>query len=212
MNMNMVPKDGGNQFSRQLQRRGDEQQLPDRQHQRRAARPRADRGQQDPEDLRRRRRLRRSDPQGQAVVLRRGPVVGERRGARRRLLQREPGGVLATQPLGGEPADLRPTRPGRRSTIATRRTRALRLTWQATTKQKIAFNGSVQDYCWCYSYFITNPEAAWDFHVYPNNNWMVTWTYPATNRLLFQAGARCGRIGSSTACHPRPGDAHSGAR
>jgi hypothetical protein len=65
---------------------------------------------------------------------------------------------------------------------------ALRLTYQATSKQKFAFNGNVQDYCWCYSYFITNPEAAWDFHVYPNNNWMATWTYPATNRLLFQAG------------------------
>jgi hypothetical protein len=66
---------------------------------------------------------------------------------------------------------------------------SLRLTYQATEKQKFAFNGNVQDYCWCYSYFITNPEAAWHFHVYPNNNWMATWTYPATNRLLFQAGA-----------------------
>ena len=66
---------------------------------------------------------------------------------------------------------------------------ALRLTWQATSKQKIALNGNVQNYCWCYSYFITNPEAAWDFQVYPNNNWMATWSYPATNRLLFQAGA-----------------------
>ena len=56
------------------------------------------------------------------------------------------------------------------------------------SKQKLAFNGNVQDYCWCYSYFITNPEAAWDFHVYPNNNWMTTWSYAATNRVLFQAG------------------------
>ena len=66
---------------------------------------------------------------------------------------------------------------------------SLRLTWQATAKQKFNFNGSLQDYCWCYSYFITNPEAAWDFHVHPSNNWMATWSYPATNRLLFQAGA-----------------------
>lgn len=65
---------------------------------------------------------------------------------------------------------------------------ALRLTLQATPKQKIALNGNVQDYCWCYSYFITNPEAAWDFQVFPNNNWMATWSYPATNKLLFQAG------------------------
>ena len=57
-----------------------------------------------------------------------------------------------------------------------------------TSKQKLALNGGVQSYCWCYSYFITNPEAAWDFHVYPSNNWMATWSYPMTNRLLIQAG------------------------
>lgn len=66
---------------------------------------------------------------------------------------------------------------------------SLRLTWQATPKQKFAFSGNVQDYCWCYSFFITNPEAAWDFHVYPNNNWMATWSYPVRTRLLFEAGA-----------------------
>ncbi|MEQ1871776.1 MAG: hypothetical protein ABL961_17300, partial [Vicinamibacterales bacterium] len=65
---------------------------------------------------------------------------------------------------------------------------ALRLTWQANAKNKIAINADVQDYCWCYSYFINNPEAAWDFHVYPNNNWMATWNYTATNRLLIQGG------------------------
>ena len=65
---------------------------------------------------------------------------------------------------------------------------ALRLTWQINSKNKITFNGDVQDYCWCYSYFITNPEAAWDFRVYPNNNWMTTWNYTATNRLLIQGG------------------------
>src|SRR5262245_10288007 len=31
----------------------------------------------------------------------------------------------------------------------------LRLTWQATQKQKLNLNGGVQSYCWCYSYFIT---------------------------------------------------------
>jgi hypothetical protein len=65
---------------------------------------------------------------------------------------------------------------------------SLRLTWQLTSKQKLNLNGGVQAYCWCYSYFITNPEAAWDFHVYPSNNWMATWSYPLTNRLLIQAG------------------------
>ena len=66
---------------------------------------------------------------------------------------------------------------------------ALRLTGQINSKNKISLYGGVQNYCWCYSYFITNPEAAWDFHVYPNNNWMATWNYTATNRLLIQGGA-----------------------
>ena len=66
---------------------------------------------------------------------------------------------------------------------------ALRLTWQVNQKNKISLYGGVQDYCWCYSYFITNPEAAWDFRVYPNNNWMATWNYTASSKLLFTGGA-----------------------
>ncbi len=65
----------------------------------------------------------------------------------------------------------------------------------------------MQDYCWCYSYFITNPEAAWDFHVYPNNNWMATWTYPATNRLLFQAGVSLRQDRQFNGVPPETGDA-----
>jgi hypothetical protein len=84
---------------------------------------------------------------------------------------------------------------------------ALRLTYQVTSKQKIALNGNVQDYCWCYSYFITNPEAAWDFHVYPNNNWMATWSYPATNRLLFQAGVSLRQDRQYNGVPPETGDA-----
>ena len=84
---------------------------------------------------------------------------------------------------------------------------ALRLTWQATPKQKIAFNGNVQDYCWCYSYFITNAEAAWDFHVYPNNNWMTTWSYAASNRLLFQAGVSLRQDRQENGVPPETGDA-----
>jgi hypothetical protein len=66
---------------------------------------------------------------------------------------------------------------------------ALRLTWQANPKNKVAFYGDVQNYCWCNAYFTTNQEASWDFHVYPNNNWMVTWTNTATNKLLITGGA-----------------------
>ena len=84
---------------------------------------------------------------------------------------------------------------------------ALRLTWQATSKQKIAFNGNMQDYCWCYSYFITNAEAAWDFHVYPNNNWMATWSYAASNKLLFQAGVSLRQDRQENGVPPETGDA-----
>jgi hypothetical protein len=66
---------------------------------------------------------------------------------------------------------------------------ALRLTWQVNPKNKVSLYGGVQNYCWCYSFYITNPEAAWDFQVYPNNNWMATWNYTATSKLLIQGGA-----------------------
>ena len=65
---------------------------------------------------------------------------------------------------------------------------AVRLTWQANAKNKIAFYGDMQDYCWCNAYFTTNQEASWDFHVRPNNNWMGTWTSPVTNKLLVTGG------------------------
>ena len=58
---------------------------------------------------------------------------------------------------------------------------ALRLTWQINSKNKVAFYGDVQNYCWCNAYFTTNQEASWDFHVYPNDNWMGTWNYNATS-------------------------------
>jgi len=66
---------------------------------------------------------------------------------------------------------------------------ALRVTWQVNPKNKIAFYGDVQNYCWCNAYFTTNQEASWDFHVYPNNNWMATWTNTLTNKLLITGGA-----------------------
>jgi hypothetical protein len=65
---------------------------------------------------------------------------------------------------------------------------ALRLTWQANPKNKFAFYGDMQNYCWCNAYFTTNQEASWDFHVYPNANWMGTWTSTLTNKLLLSAG------------------------
>jgi hypothetical protein len=65
---------------------------------------------------------------------------------------------------------------------------ALRLTWQVNPKNKIAFYGDVQNYCWCNAYFTTNQEASWDFHVYPNSNWVGAWTSTLTDKLLMTAG------------------------
>ncbi len=65
---------------------------------------------------------------------------------------------------------------------------ALRLTWQATPKQKVSLSGNLQDYCWCYGFNILNPEAEWLFWVNPNNNFMANWAYPVTTRLLVEAG------------------------
>jgi hypothetical protein len=65
---------------------------------------------------------------------------------------------------------------------------AVRLTWQVNPKNKVAFYGDVQNYCWCNAYFTTNQEASWDFHVYPNNNWVATWTSTVTDKLLITGG------------------------
>src|SRR5205823_11148944 len=65
---------------------------------------------------------------------------------------------------------------------------ALRVTYQLNPKNKVSFYGDVQNYCWCNAYFTTNQEASWDFHVYPNNNWMGTWYYTATSKMLITGG------------------------
>jgi hypothetical protein len=69
-----------------------------------------------------------------------------------------------------------------------------RVTWQMTQKQKFAFLGTYQDFCTCYAVVnaSTAPEAG-------NNNFYLphllqgTWTYPSTNRLLFDGGVTFGR-------------------
>ena len=70
----------------------------------------------------------------------------------------------------------------------------LRLTWQATPKQKLALSAALQDYCRCYSMLggiggTPVPESTYDYRMYPNNLFQVSWSYPATQRLLFEAGS-----------------------
>jgi hypothetical protein len=70
----------------------------------------------------------------------------------------------------------------------------LRLTLQMTSKQKLTLSGALQDYCRCYSMLggiggTPVPESTYDYRMYPNNLFQANWTFPATPRLLFEAGS-----------------------
>jgi hypothetical protein len=86
-------------------------------------------------------------------------------------------------------ADL--SRPAYSSTYY--RDNAIRLTWQAATKHKMTFEEHNEYGCNCWLNIsgggLTSPEATTSFHYGPMYLTQSTWSYPATNRLLFQAGA-----------------------
>ena len=67
----------------------------------------------------------------------------------------------------------------------------MRLTWQATPKNKINLSYEIQDNCVCHSGLNANvsPEAVvrWRFH--PNYFITGSWNYPMTNNILFDAAA-----------------------
>ena len=68
---------------------------------------------------------------------------------------------------------------------------SVRLTWQATQKQKIVGTYIHERNCNCSqgtSGGNIAPEAAGANFYYPDWRLQTTWTYPATNRLLFEAG------------------------
>jgi hypothetical protein len=87
---------------------------------------------------------------------------------------------------------------------------SVRLSWQAAPKQKFTYYQAFQHHCACYQNLssqggvgtVRSPEAASSYHFGPSTNGyngegvalraiiltQGTWTYPATNRLLFQAG------------------------
>jgi hypothetical protein len=80
-----------------------------------------------------------------------------------------------------------------------------RLTWQASSKHKFTLAHSKQHNCQCHLTVDSGtraPEAALDYQYWPNYMVQGTWTYPATNRLLFEAGAAYLHNNSSV----RPGD------
>ena len=63
-----------------------------------------------------------------------------------------------------------------------------RVTWQATSKQRVAVFGGFQDYCLCPLTYAFAPEAAYGYRFHPNNLVQATWSYPVTSKLLVQAG------------------------
>jgi len=68
----------------------------------------------------------------------------------------------------------------------------VRMTWQATQKQKVAVSFENQHAnCDCLRAAATNraPEATGDHWWDPNRLTIVNWTYPSTNRMLFEATA-----------------------
>ncbi|MBM3779195.1 MAG: TonB-dependent receptor [Acidimicrobiia bacterium] len=65
---------------------------------------------------------------------------------------------------------------------------SLRLTWQAAEKHKLTFYHTDQSNCYCRLGAAAGaPDATGNVRLNPARLTQVTWTYPATNRLLFSA-------------------------
>ena len=71
------------------------------------------------------------------------------------------------------------------------RDHTLRLTWQAASQHKITGSHSVQRNCACHLFVdsgVRSPEASVDYTYFGVSLSQTTWSFPATDRLLFQAG------------------------
>ena len=84
---------------------------------------------------------------------------------------------------------------------------SLRLTWQAAAKHKIVASYQVQPNCSCFWPLLETaqqggiqgtPEAVGAHNYKVNYLPLVSWTYPATNRLLFEAGASANVFDNNT--------------
>ena len=89
---------------------------------------------------------------------------------------------------------------------------ALRLTWQAADKHKLAFTGNMQDYCWCYSFinsFSARRKPPGIFRSFRTTIFQTTWTYAASNRLLVEAGVSLRVDRQKNGAPPETGNARS---
>jgi hypothetical protein len=103
--------------------------------------------------------------------------------------QTVPGGpvIIPGTTLGYSPDTERPA-----ASFDWYRNHSLRLTWQATERNKFGFFGDIQKSCRCTTGPFTGANAieserGWDW--WPSGVVQGTWTNPVTNRLLLEAGA-----------------------
>jgi hypothetical protein len=84
--------------------------------------------------------------------------------------------------------------------------KAIRVTWRATEKNKFNFFADPQRDCHCpaltASGSVNAPEAFFSYRLKPAGLYQVTWNSPATNKLLFEAGA--GRADGSWPTYRQP--------
>jgi len=83
------------------------------------------------------------------------------------------------------------TRPG--DQIFKQRDFSARVTWAATEKHKLAFTHSDASHCLCWFNLQTgnmSPEAAININYRPNTATQLAWSYPASSRLLFDVAVQ----------------------
>jgi hypothetical protein len=86
---------------------------------------------------------------------------------------------------------------------------SLRLTWQAARKHKIVASATVNKNCSCLMFLLAPqngvlaaPEATGEHHYNPNTFPSVSWTFPATNRLLFESSVSMQAFHNTTKREP----------
>ena len=84
--------------------------------------------------------------------------------------------------------------------------KAIRLTWRATEKNKFNFFADPQRDCHCpaltASGSVNAPEAFFSYNLKPAGLYQITWSSPLTNKLLLEAGA--GRADGSWPIYRQP--------
>ena len=176
--VNIIPKDGGNRFSGsgffnfandKLQGGNVDDAL--------RSQGIVDR-RQHPEDLRRQRRVRRSDQEGQAVVLDRAPLLGLRADPHQHLLRKQSVDFVFTPDL---------SRPGHRD--AANESDDIRLTWQMSPKNKLSGYYNIAPRTtehWTLASTL-QPDAS-NLQNLPKNNFeTVTFRSTLSSKLLFEA-------------------------